>query len=338
MASHDLAALPKAHLHLHLTGAMRHSTMIELAAAHGISLPTALTEEWPPHLSTADERGWFRFQRLYDTARSVLRTTDDLYRLVMEIAEDEQAEGSGWLELQADPSGFAGVYGGITAFTELLLDAAEKAARGAGIGIGIILAANRVRHSMDARTMARLAAQFAGRGVVGFGLSNDERRGAAYEFAPAFRIAERAGLLLAPHAGELAGPESVIAALDMLHADRLGHGVRAVEDPRLVERLAGAGVTCEVCPSSNVSLGVWPDEASVPVRRLVEAGVPVALGADDPLLFGRRLVRQYVIARDVHGFTAGELAELARMSVRGSVAPPDTKNRLLAGIDDWLAA
>src|ERR1700755_1661975 len=125
---HDLSALPKAPLHLHLTGAMRHSTMIELARAHRVSLPPALTEEWPPQLSTADERGWFRFQRLYDTARAVLRTADDLYRLTREIAEDDRAEGSAWLELHADPSGFAAGFGGITPFLELVLDAAAKAA------------------------------------------------------------------------------------------------------------------------------------------------------------------------------------------------------------------
>src|ERR1700722_3216757 len=332
---HNLSALPKAHLHLHLTGAMRHSTMIELARAHGVSLPSALTEEWPPRLSTADERGWFRFQRLYDTDRSVLQTPDDLYRLVREIAEDGRSEGSGWVGVQADPAGFTSMYGGITAFTELLLDAAAKAARAADVGIGIIIAANRTRHPMDARVLARLAAQYAGQGVTGFGLSNDERRGPAADFAPAFRIADRAGLLLVPHAGELVGAASVPAALDALHADRLGHGIRSVEDPRLLDRLAAAGVTCEVCPSSNVSLGVTPDEAHVPVRTLFAAGVPVALGADDPLLFGRRLVKQYEIARDVHGFTPAELAELARMSVRGSTAPPDTRGRPLAAIDDW---
>jgi adenosine deaminase len=335
--AHDLSALPKAHLHLHLTGAMRHSTLVELAKVHGVALPAALTEEWPPALSTADERGWFRFQRLYDMARSVLRTPDDLRRLILEIAEDERAEGSGWLELQADPSGFAAMYGGVTAFTELVLDAADKAAQAAGIGIGIVIAANRTRHPMDARTIARLAAQYAGQGVTGFGLSNDERRGPAADFVPAFKIAERAGLMLVPHAGELVGPPSVTASLDLLHASRLGHGVRSVEDPRLVERLAAGQVTCEVCPSSNVSLGVAPDEASVPVRRLVEAGVPVALGADDPLLFGPRLVKQYEIARDVQGFTPAELAELARMSVRGSAAPPATRARLLSAIDAWLA-
>jgi adenosine deaminase len=336
--AHDLRALPKAHLHLHLTGAMRHPTLVALAAKHRISLPPALTQEWPPQLSTTDERGWFRFQRLYDMARSVLRTPDDLYRLVREIAEDERAEGSGWLELQADPSGFAARYGGITAFTELLLDAAAAATREVGVEIAIIIAANRTRDPMDARTLARLAAQYAGRGVVGFGLSNDERRGRAEDFERAFRIAERAGLILAPHAGELLGPASVKAALDRLHATRIGHGVRSVEDVELVKRLADAGTTLEVCPSSNVALGVEPDLAAVPVRTLFETGVPVALAADDPLLFGRRLVTQYEIARDVHGFTPRQLADLARMSVLGSAAPPPVRRRLLAAIDAWLAA
>jgi adenosine deaminase len=333
----DLSALPKAHLHLHLTGAMRHSTMVELAQTRGVALPPALNEEWPPQLSTADERGWFRFQRLYDTARSVLQTPDDLYRLVRETAEDELAEGSGWLELQADPSGYATRFGGITAFTELLLDAAAVASRATGVGIGIIIAANRTKDPMEARTLARLAAQFAGRGVVGFGLSNDERRGQAEDFERAFGIAARAGLLLDPHAGELAGPASVTVAIDRLHADRIGHGVRSVEDPEVVKRLAAAGITLEVCPSSNVSLGVAPDALAVPVRTLFEAGVPVALGADDPLLFGRRLVKQYEIARDVHGFSPPELAEFARMSVLGSVAPETLRTRLLAAIDAWLA-
>jgi adenosine deaminase len=333
-----LAALPKAHLHLHLTGAMRHATMVELAKRHKVSLPPALTQEWPPQLSTADERGWFRFQRLYDTARSVLKTHDDLYRLVREIAEDERAEGSGWLELQADPSGYATIYGGITAFTELLLDAARKAENATGVGIGIIIAANRTRHPLDARTLARLAAQYIGRGIIGFGLSNDERRGPANEFEQAFRIAERAGLLLAPHAGELAGPASVAASLDALHANRIGHGVRSVEDPALVERLAAGGVTLEVCPASNVALGVAPAATAVPVRTLFEAGVGIALGADDPLLFGPRLVSQYEIARDVHGFRPAELAALARMSVRGSAAPEPLRAHLLDGINAWEAA
>jgi adenosine deaminase len=174
-------------------------------------------------------------------------------------------------------------------------------------------------------------------GVTGFGLSKDERRGPAHDFAPAFRIAARAGLLLVPHGGELAGPASVAACLDDLHADRIGHGIRAAEDPALVKRLAADGITCEVCPSSNVALGVAAVPAQVPLRRLFDADVPIALGADDPLLFGPRLAAQYEIARHAHGFTDTELADLARASVLGSVAPEPRRQQLLAGIDAWLA-
>src|ERR1700721_306376 len=141
--SRPLSSLPKAHLHLPLTGAMRHATRIELAGRHGIRLPTALTDEWPPQLSGIDERGWFRFQRLYDMARSVLRTPADVRRLLTEIAEDERAQGSGWLEIQRDPDGYAGRVGGPTPPPAPVLDAAAAASRATGVGIGIIVAANR---------------------------------------------------------------------------------------------------------------------------------------------------------------------------------------------------
>ncbi|GLU49274.1 adenosine deaminase [Nocardiopsis ansamitocini] len=332
-----LERLPKTHLHLHFTGSMRHSTLVELARERGVHLPQALVEEWPPKLRATDERGWFRFQRLYDIARSVLKTSDDLYRLVLEAAEDERAAGSGWLEIQVDPSGYASRFDGLTSTLELMLDAARVAERETGVGVGLVVAANRTKHPMDAKALARLAAQYAGRGVVGFGLNNDERRGRALEFEGAFRIARRAGLLSVPHGGELSGARSVRECLDTLDADRVGHGVRAVEDPYLIERIATQEVTLEVCPSSNVSLGVVEDVAHIPLRRLFSAGAPIALGTDDPLLFGPRLVEQYAIAREVFGFSDPELAELARMSVRGSAAPDSLKKELLAGVDAWLA-
>ncbi|WP_405088548.1 adenosine deaminase [Microbispora sp. NBC_01389] len=333
-----LDTLPKAHLHLHFTGSMRHSTLIELARDQGVHLPDALVQDWPPKLRATDERGWFRFQRLYDIARSVLRRPEDVYRLLREAAEDEAREGSRWLEIQVDPSGYAQRFGGLTETLELMLDATEKAARAAGIGMAVIVAANRTRHTLDARTLARLAVRYEGRGVVGFGLSNDERRGRARDFEHAFRIARRAGLLAVPHGGELLGAASVAECLDELSADRIGHGVRAAESPRLMERLADRQVTCEVCPLSNVGLGVVERPEDVPLRRLFEAGVPIALGADDPLLFGARLLPQYELAREVYGFADAEIAELARQSIRSSTAPEPVRKELLAEIDAWLAA
>ena len=334
--SRSLRALPKAHLHLHFTGSMRHTTLLELAERDGLVLPDALVEDWPPTLSAADEKGWFRFQRLYDVARSVLRTEADVRRLVLEAAEDDVADGGRWLEIQVDPSGYAARFGGITAFTDLVLDAVRHASAATGLGIAVVIAANRTRHPLDARTLARLAAQYAGRGVVGFGLSNDERRGTTSAFAPAFRIAARAGLMLTPHGGELLGPASVRTCLDDLHADRLGHGVRVAEDPALLDRVADAGVPLEVCPVSNVALGVYSDLSSVPLPTLLEAGATVALGADDPLLFGSRLAGQYATMRAAHELDDTCLAELARMSVRASRAPEDLRTRVLGEIDAWL--
>lgn len=317
---------------------MRHATLLELAERDGIRLPEQLVTEWPPELSAADEKGWFRFQRLYDVARSVLRTPADVRRLVLEAAEDDVRDGGGWLEIQVDPSGYAARFGGVTAFTDLVLDAVASASRQTGLGIAVVIAANRTRHPLDARTLARLAAQYAGRGVVGFGLSNDERRGSTAEFSGAFRIAERAGLLLVPHGGELRGADHVVQCLDALHAQRLGHGVRSGEDPAVLDRVVASGVALEVCPTSNVALGVYSDLTSVPLPTLLAAGATVALGADDPLLFGSRLAGQYATMRAAHELTDDTLAELARMSVRASCAPSDVRQRLLTGIDDWLAA
>lgn len=316
---------------------MRHETLLDLARRDDIRLPSALVDEWPPQLTAADEKGWFRFQRLYDLARSVLRTEDDVRRLVRELAEDDVRDGAVWTELQVDPSGYSARFGGITAFTDLVLDAITEAEHATGLGFGLVIAANRTRHPLDARTLARLAAQYAGHGVVGFGLSNDERRGSTEDFERAFAIARRADLTLAPHAGELRGAAQVRTTLDTLEPHRLGHGIRASEDPAILDRLAAAGIACEVCPASNVSLGVYDTYEEIPVRTLKEAGVLVSLGADDPLLFGSRLAAQYNLLRIAQDFSDTELADLARDSIHASRAPESIRVDALAGIDEWIA-
>ncbi len=339
-AGRDLAALPKAHLHLHFTGSMSPATVREMAAAHGIRLPGALTEAVGSTFDTGDERGWFRFQRTYDAARACVRGEADMRRIVREAALADGAEGSRWLELQVDPTSYAPFVGGITPALEIVLDEAAAVSRIPGAAhVGLMVAASRMRHPLEARTLARLAARYAGEGpgsVVAFGLSNDERRGVTEEFGAAFRIARRAGLTLAPHAGELLGPAAVEETLSSLAPDRLGHGVRAVEDPRVLERVVDAGVTLEVCPGSNVALGVFDAAVDVPLRGLLAAGASVALGADDPLIFGSRLVDQYRMAREVHGLGDAELAELARMSLRASRAPQGVLDAAYADIDTWL--
>lgn len=335
----DLSLLPKAHLHLHFTGSMRPKTLIELAIQQGRRLPQALRDATttPDSLRLpATQRGWFRFQQLYDAARTLVNSESVMRRLVREAAEDDAAEGSGRLELQVDPTSYASFVGGITPALEIILDEAQAASAATGVDVAIIVAASRTRHPLDARTLARLAAKHAGP-VIGFGLSNDERRGDTAEFGPAFDIAARAGLALVPHGGELCGPEHISAVVEHLRPDRLGHGVRSIESPRVLDELVSAGVGLEVCPSSNVSLGVYDQINQVPLIGLIESGAEIAFGADDPLLFGTRLVDQYRIAREHHGVDDAGLARLAASSIRMSRAAPSTRDRLLAGVDRWLA-
>jgi adenosine deaminase len=320
-----LASLPKAHLHLHLEAAMRPATLHELAAEHGIDVPQL------DGFATFTE-----FLGVYEAATESLRRPEDVHRLLRETAEDAVADGVVWLELHVYPPLWLGRFGSDEDTLDLIIEGAAAATAATGVGIGLVVAADRMLDPALAVDAARLAASRAGRGVTTFGLANDEAGHPPEPFAPAFRIARDAGLLSAPHAGELAGPESVRAALDLLGARRLGHGIRAVEDDELVRRLADEDVTCDVCPTSIVVLGLYPSIAEHGVGRLLAAGVPVTLNTDDPLLFGAGLLDEYEAVRDAFGLDDAAVAAVARTSIRASGAPATTKRDAEVGIDAWL--
>jgi adenosine deaminase len=327
LSGRDLRALPKAHLHLHFEGAMRPATLLDLAEHHGVPV-------------TLEGDGSFEtFIKLYRSACEVLRTPDDLARLVREIAEDALADGAVWVEPAAwiTPNHAARV--GLRheeEVLEVLLDAMQRAQRDLGIGMGLIVASNRTRPPADAVDLARLAARYTARGVVSFGLVDDETRGAPQPFAEAFDIARRAGLLSAPHAGEHGGPDSVRGAVEALVPRRIAHGVRSAEDPALLERLAEDEITLDVCPTSNVQLGVCPSYEQHPLKALLAAGVPLSLNADDPLFFGSGLLAEYELARDTFGLDDASLASIAASSIRASGAPEHLKVHALREIDAWL--
>ncbi|MFC0527040.1 adenosine deaminase [Phytohabitans kaempferiae] len=319
----DLRHLPKANLHLHLTGSMRPETLTELADRYGIPVP--------PPLAPGVTHGWAAFQTRYDAARAALRTAQDIARVVAEAAADDAADGAGWLEIQVDPTSYAERLGGLEPVVEAVLAGAR------GGPTGVVLAASWARPPEEAVRIARLAARYVGAGVVGFGLSNDERRGRVADFAPAFRIAAEAGLLAVPHGGFYEPSWHVRDCVNTLGATRVGHGVTACTDPGTLDLLAAKGVALEVCPTSYPPLGVIAEFAALPLRTLLDAGVRVALGSDDPLLFPGGLHRQYEIARDELGCTDDDLAVLARHSVEASAAPPEVRRRLAVGIDRWVA-
>jgi adenosine deaminase len=328
MPLRDLKALPKAHLHLHLEGGMRPATLLELANHYDVPV-------------TLEGDGSFgTFIRLYRAAVEVLRTPDDVARLVREVAEDAAAAGATWVEpsewitlAQATRLGLATE----EAVLEVVLDAARRAERDTGVGVGIMVASNRTRPPAEAVALARLAERYAGRGVVSFGLADDELRGAPEPYAEAFAIARGAGLISSPHAGEHGGPHSVIGALEALGAQRIQHGVRSAEDPMLLQRLAAEEITLDVCPTSNVQLKVCADYASHPLPVLLAAGVKVSLNADDPLFFGSGVLEEYELARHTFHLDDNALASIAATSIRASGAPQSLKTTALNEINRWLS-
>lgn len=172
--------------------------------------------------------------------------------------------------------------------------------------------------------------------MVAFGLAGDEARFPPGPFAEAFALARAEGLIAAPHAGELAGPAGVRAAVDVLGARRIAHGVRAEEDPALLSRLAAEGVVLDLCPTSNVALGVVPSLRAHPLPLLLRAGVRCTLNADDPLLFGPGLLQEYEAARTVMGLGDHALAAVARTSVEASGAPRDLVDDAVERVGGWL--
>ncbi|HYD09837.1 MAG TPA: adenosine deaminase [Acidimicrobiales bacterium] len=322
----ELRALPKAHLHLHLEAAMRPSTLLELGAEHGIDVP-----------DMASATTFTDFIALYEAATDVLRRPEDLQRLLRELAEDAAADGAAWVEYFVYPPLWLDRFGSDADALDACLDAARLATEATGVGLGAIVTADRTLDPALGEHIAQVAAARADDGVVGFGLANDETHFPPEPFERAFAIALEGGLMSVPHAGELAGPASVRAALDVLHAERIGHGARSVEDPELVRRLADEGITCDVCPTSNIALSIYPSYAEHAIGTLVDAGVPVTINTDDPLMFGTTLAEEWMLVRDAFGWSDEQMAAIARTSITASAAPDATKAAVLTSIDAWLA-
>lgn len=313
----EIIALPKAELHLHLESAMRPATAHELARRYGMRPPTSGPYD-----------GLAGFVRDYETARDLIRSLDDLSRVAAEVVADAAGQGVVWTEVHCVPFNYGGRLGPPEAVIEAVLDGLARAP--SGIGAGLILAHNRATDYALAERLLTLAVRYRDQGVVALGLVGDEAPNPPGRYRDIFRAAKESGLLSVPHAGEAAGPESVRGAFRELRADRIGHGVRAVEDPALVAELAGSPVCLDVCPTSNAMLGACQGLEGHQLPALLRAGVRVSLGSDGSLFFGVDVVDEYLNAQDVLGLDAGELLAIAAESLRASAAPAALKQSSLA--------
>lgn len=323
-----IPAVPKAELHVHLEGTAKPMLIRRLAARNGLELPPGLLAD----PETFAWRDFLDFLNTYDLAASVIRTAEDYRDVVFEYLADCAGEGALYVELISSPDHARAV--GLT----------EEEHR-AGIFQGIDDA--RAAHGIEGRVLVSVVRNFGVEAaertateaaamphpyVVGFNMAGDEAGFPPPPFTRAFAIAHDAGLGCTVHAGEHAGPESIRQALALPGVVRLSHGVRAVEDPSLVAELAASGVVLEVCPTSNVVLGVFPDYASHPFGVLRDAGVAVTLASDDPPYFGATIGGEYAVAAEHFGLDDAALTGVTRTAIEASFADPALKHHLLADL------
>jgi adenosine deaminase len=321
----DLAVLPKAHLHLHFEEGIRQSTLDEFAEEFGVPTPRM-----------KGFKDFIEFDHLAQAAVGVMRTPAHLQRMVREIAEDAAAQGCRWIEPAVWLPLHRGRMGSDEAALEILVDASVEATRATGVGIGWLIASNRNDSPADAVEQAKIAARWAGRGVVAFGLHNNEELYPPEPFVESFRVAADAGLLLTPHGGELAGPDSVRACVEVLGAHRVQHGIRAIEDPRLVDLLCEREVCLDVCPTSNIILKSVANLGVHPLPALLADGVQCSINADNPVMFDCDILSEYELGRSDLGLSDAALASAARASIRSSGAPTEVRDLALADIATWL--
>ncbi len=326
-----LFALPKAELHLHIEGTLEPDLVFELAGKNGVSLPYASVDELAALYEFDDLQS---FLNLYYATMDVLRTENDFAELTRRYLTTAAAQGVRHVELFFDPQAHTARDVRIETVIDGISGALEEAERDLGITGGIILSFLRDQpvESADQILNAGLSRR---ENLIGVGLDSAEVGYPPSLFQDVFSAARDAGLHVVAHAGE-EGPASYIReALDLLGAERIDHGIRAVDDPELVARLAEERIALTMCPLSNLRLRTVATLDEHPLLRLDAAGVPVTINSDDPAYFGGYIGDNFVAVRDALGVTSEQAERFARTSIEASFASDDRKQELLDEVDAW---
>ncbi|MDT8854255.1 adenosine deaminase [Paracoccaceae bacterium Fryx2] len=321
--------LPKVELHLHLEGAAPPAFIRGLAREKGMDLGGLF-----------NDRGGYaftdfgQFLKVYEAATGTLKTPMDYHRLTLAVLEESAASGVIYCETFLSPDFCGGRdLGAWSEYLHAIREAAESAERSHGITLRGIVTCIRHFGPEKARETARCAAETAGNWLVGFGIAGDEKVGKPKDFAYAFDMAREAGLRLTAHAGEWGGPESISDALAALRPERIGHGVRAIEDLALVDRLAETGIVLEVCPGSNIALGLYPSWRDHPIAELHRRGVKVTVSTDDPPFFHTSMALEYDRLHDAFDWDEPMFRAIARTSLDAAFCDADTRARILSRLE-----
>ncbi|MER7168053.1 adenosine deaminase [Micromonospora sp. NPDC000207] len=331
-----IAGLPKVELHVHHVGSASPRIVAELAARHEGNSPVPADPD-----ALADYfafRDFAHFIEVYLSVVDLVRDPEDVWLLTHEVARELARQQVRYAELTVTP--YSHVRRGIPApaFCEAIEDARRRAQADFGVALRWCFDIPGEAGLPAAEQTLRIALQERPDGLVSFGLGGPEIGVPRPQFKPYFDEARAAGLRSVPHAGETTGPETIWDALRELGAERIGHGISAVDDPDLLRHLAERRIPLEVCPTSNVRTRAVASLADHPLPRLVEAGVPVTINSDDPPMFGTTLDDEYAVAARLLDLDPAGVADLARAGVAASFLAGPEQDRIIAEIDAHLAA
>lgn len=341
-----IRALPKAEVHIHIEGSFELIDLLELAKAAGEPLPgparslfDVSTHHAPevPEVTTGGGTGvgvggLSGFLRFLDWQCGLIRTPEQAARLAYRFAARQSSSGIRYTDAVINPTHWTAWLDRVPALFEALAAGLDEAAQDGLAEVNLCLSLLRQQSPAEAVELAEWAVRERPHRIVALSVDGDEKAAGRTgpRFAQAFTVARDGGLRRTVHAGESSGPEGVWDAVRLLHAERIDHGVRAIEDPQLVEHLVETGIPLGICPRSNLTLGIYPDLAAHPVNRLREAGVVVTVNTDDPAPLGTRLEAEWALCADTYGWDLADLKGLAAASITASFAPPELQRDLLA--------
>jgi adenosine deaminase len=328
-----IAGLPKAELHVHHVGSASPRIVAELAARHAGSTPVPADPELLAKYFVFSD--FAHFIEIYLSVVDLIRDAEDVWTLTFEVARELAGQNVRYAELTLTP--YSSVARGIPApaYCEAVEDARRRARSEFGLDLRWCFDIPGEAGIPAADVTLQVATELRPDGLVSFGLGGPELGVPRAQFAPHFRAALAEGLHSVPHAGESTGPETIWDSLTQLGAERIGHGIAAARDPRLLEHLRDHAIPLEVCPTSNVCTRSVATLAEHPLPQLVAAGVPVTINSDDPPMFATTLNNEYAVAAELLGLDEAGVADLARTAVRASFLDDAGKAALLAEIDGY---
>nr|WP_239113368.1 adenosine deaminase [Shimia biformata] len=322
--------MPKIELHLHHEGAAPPAFIRQLAHEKKHDLSGIFDRD-----GGYDYRDFPHFLATYEAACEVLTGPEEFRRLTLAILEESAANGVIYAESFLSPDFCGG--GDVAAWKDYLAaiqDGADEAEKRFGITLRGIVTCVRHFGPDKAKASARCAAETAGDWITGFGMGGNEAQYSQGDFAWAFDCAREAGLRLTTHAGEFGGPDSVRDAIRDLGVERIGHGVRAIEDRDLVAELADRAITLEVCPGSNVRLGLFPTLADHPIQKLRDMGVRVTVSTDDPPFFHTTMRKEYEGLEQAFGWTTEDFRAITDTALDAAFCDAETRARIAKRLED----